>query len=137
MKADPLVSLHANLLFSGRACSCKKDPCFRPPFCLLSAQTRRSPFFDRALPEGQPNKNKFQLSYTKTVNLPLNFWKCSSIFPGDINVEFFVLPFNFKRSPKMRKCSFLILPGLPYLPHLIVPCGVWQLNKVLTMKQVG
>ena len=29
MKADPVASLHANRLFSGRACSCKKDPsCF-------------------------------------------------------------------------------------------------------------
>ena len=27
MKADPVVHLHANRLFSGRACSCKKDPC--------------------------------------------------------------------------------------------------------------
>ena len=27
MKADPVVSLHAHRLFSGRACSCKKDPC--------------------------------------------------------------------------------------------------------------
>ena len=27
MKADPAVSLHAHRLFSGRACSCKKDPC--------------------------------------------------------------------------------------------------------------
>ena len=27
MKADPVVSLHAHHLFSGRACSCKKDPC--------------------------------------------------------------------------------------------------------------
>ena len=29
MKADPVVSLHAHRLFSGRACSCKKDPCFK------------------------------------------------------------------------------------------------------------
>ena len=28
MKADPAVSLHANRLFSGRACPCKKDPRF-------------------------------------------------------------------------------------------------------------
>ena len=27
MKADPVVSLHAHRLFSGRAGSCKKDPC--------------------------------------------------------------------------------------------------------------
>ena len=27
MKAGPVVSLHAHRLFSGRACSCKKDPC--------------------------------------------------------------------------------------------------------------
>ena len=27
MKVDPVVSLHAHRLFSGRACSCKKDPC--------------------------------------------------------------------------------------------------------------
>ena len=27
MKADPVVSLHANRLLSGRGCSCKKDPC--------------------------------------------------------------------------------------------------------------
>ena len=27
MKANPMVSLHAHRLFSGRACSCKKDPC--------------------------------------------------------------------------------------------------------------
>ena len=27
MKADPVVSLHAHRLFSGRARSCKKDPC--------------------------------------------------------------------------------------------------------------
>ena len=27
MKANPVVSLHAHRLFSGRACSCKKDPC--------------------------------------------------------------------------------------------------------------
>ena len=27
MKADPVVSLHANRSFSGRACSWKKDPC--------------------------------------------------------------------------------------------------------------
>ena len=26
MKADPVVSLDANRLLSGRACSCKKDP---------------------------------------------------------------------------------------------------------------
>ena len=30
MKANPVVSLHAHLLFSGRACSCKKDPCCQP-----------------------------------------------------------------------------------------------------------
>ena len=29
MKANPVVSLHAHRLFSGRACSCKKDPCFK------------------------------------------------------------------------------------------------------------
>ena len=28
MKADPVVSLHGHRLFSGRACSCKKDPCY-------------------------------------------------------------------------------------------------------------
>ena len=28
MKAEPVVSLHANRLFSGRARSCKKDPCY-------------------------------------------------------------------------------------------------------------
>ena len=27
MKANRVVSLHAHRLFSGRACSCKKDPC--------------------------------------------------------------------------------------------------------------
>ena len=27
-----------------------------PPFCLFPAQTRQPPFFDLALPEGQPNK---------------------------------------------------------------------------------
>ena len=27
MKANPVVSLHENRLFSGHACSCKKDPC--------------------------------------------------------------------------------------------------------------
>ena len=27
LKANPVVSLHAHRLFSGRACSCKKDPC--------------------------------------------------------------------------------------------------------------
>ena len=27
MKANPVVSLHAHRLFSGRACSCKKEPC--------------------------------------------------------------------------------------------------------------
>ena len=27
MKVDPVVSLHANRVFSGRACSCKKDHC--------------------------------------------------------------------------------------------------------------
>ena len=26
MKADPVVSLHAHRLLSGRACSCRKDP---------------------------------------------------------------------------------------------------------------
>ena len=29
MRADPVVSVHAHCLFSGRACSCKKDPCYR------------------------------------------------------------------------------------------------------------
>ena len=29
MKTNPVVSLHAHRLFSGRACSCKKDPCSR------------------------------------------------------------------------------------------------------------
>ena len=28
----------------------------RPPFCLFPARARRPPFFDWALPEGQPNK---------------------------------------------------------------------------------
>ena len=28
MKVDPAVSLHAHRLFGGRACSCKKYPCF-------------------------------------------------------------------------------------------------------------
>ena len=27
MKADPVLSLHAYRFFSGRACSCRKDPC--------------------------------------------------------------------------------------------------------------
>ena len=27
MKADPMVSLHAHRLFSGRTCSCRKAPC--------------------------------------------------------------------------------------------------------------
>ena len=31
MKANPVVSLHAHRLFSGRACSCKKDPCSTGP----------------------------------------------------------------------------------------------------------
>ena len=34
MKADPVVSLHARRLFSGRACSCKKDPYFPTPASL-------------------------------------------------------------------------------------------------------
>ena len=32
MKANPVVSLHAHRLFSGRACSRKKDPCFSALF---------------------------------------------------------------------------------------------------------
>ena len=28
MKADPVMSLHAHRLFSGRACSCRKEPCY-------------------------------------------------------------------------------------------------------------
>ena len=28
MKANPVLSLHAHRLFRGRACSCKKDPCY-------------------------------------------------------------------------------------------------------------
>ena len=28
IKEDPVVSLHAQRLFSGRACSCKKGPCY-------------------------------------------------------------------------------------------------------------
>ena len=40
MKANHLVSLHAHRLFSGRACLCKKDPCYfqgpLPTFLVLS-----------------------------------------------------------------------------------------------------
>ena len=32
MKANPVVSLYAHRLFSGRACSCKKDPCWARRF---------------------------------------------------------------------------------------------------------
>ena len=38
----------------------------RLPFCLFSAQTRRPPFFDWALPEGQPD-NKCALYITCTT----------------------------------------------------------------------
>ena len=34
MKADPVVSLHAHRLFSGRACSCRKDPCSTGALCV-------------------------------------------------------------------------------------------------------
>ena len=34
MNADPVVSLYSHRLFSGRACSCKKDPC-----CSLGHET--------------------------------------------------------------------------------------------------
>ena len=40
MKADSVVSLHAHRLFSGRACSCRKDPCchnLNRPFHLKKA----------------------------------------------------------------------------------------------------
>ena len=37
MKADPVVSLHAHRLFSGRACSCKKEPCLWQQACSLVA----------------------------------------------------------------------------------------------------
>ena len=37
MKADPVVSLHAHRLFSGRACSCKKEPCLWQQACCLVA----------------------------------------------------------------------------------------------------
>ena len=40
MKANPMVSLHAHRLFSGRACSCKKDPCCECVL-LLSTQTKQ------------------------------------------------------------------------------------------------
>ena len=32
MKANPVVSLYAHRLFSGRVCSCKKDPCWASRF---------------------------------------------------------------------------------------------------------
>ena len=35
MKADPVVSLHAHRLFSGRACSCEKEPCLWQQACSL------------------------------------------------------------------------------------------------------
>ena len=37
MKADPVMSLHAHHLFSGRACSCKKEPCLWQQACSLVA----------------------------------------------------------------------------------------------------
>ena len=42
-KANPVVSLHAHRLFSGRACSCKKDPCLNTlplslPASMLASQ---------------------------------------------------------------------------------------------------
>ena len=37
MKADPVVSLHAHRLFSGRAFSCKKEPCLWQQACRLVA----------------------------------------------------------------------------------------------------
>ena len=39
MKANRVVSLHAHRLFSGRACSCKKDPCW--PLTVYLNSTRK------------------------------------------------------------------------------------------------
>ena len=42
-EGKPVVSLHAHRLFSGRACSCKKDPCLMSQPCLRTLmQTRLS-----------------------------------------------------------------------------------------------
>ena len=38
-------------------------------FCLFPAQTRRPPFFDWALPEGQPNNKKWRSSRTRRLEV--------------------------------------------------------------------
>ena len=51
MKADPVVSFHAHHLFSGRAGSCKKDPCFcqHARSCERSQSEHRSQFRARGI----------------------------------------------------------------------------------------
>ena len=41
MKANSVVSLHAHRLFSGRACSCKKDPCLYRHECFTGKYATR------------------------------------------------------------------------------------------------
>ena len=45
-----LITSDKNIIFLALA-----GNLIRPPLCLFPAQTRRPPFFDWALPEGQPN----------------------------------------------------------------------------------
>ena len=51
MTANPVVSLHAHRLFSGRACSCKKDLCcyYHNHFYLLLMTCKRIEIFLNAL----------------------------------------------------------------------------------------
>ena len=65
MKADPVVSLHAHRLFSGRACSCKKSP---SSWCAYS-----------------PSKNNKQINTSnndKNINIMIitnsffKYWSC-------------------------------------------------------------
>ena len=82
MKANPVVSLHAHRLFSGRACSCKKDPCSNR---LVSICARSNVTLDIGLHRslwtyGRRAYNDVLTKFSRIDRLP--HFLCNGALPG-------------------------------------------------------
>ena len=75
MKANPVVSLHAHRLFSGRACSCKKDPCCYSYVVLYQPIIKRS---------GVACKLLIIIEKSREYNKKCKFHVCRLLFTGNV-----------------------------------------------------
>ena len=92
MKADPVVSLHANRLFSGRACSCKS----RPPVNVCMRSSSICVFEDRGKPEYPKKKKETSRSKGENQQHTTHIWHPRR----DMNPEYTLAP------PLLLRVSF-------------------------------